>query len=173
MKVFHKISFVLSAATVASLTAYLSVVGMPGWLAYGPLVPVFLFFWVAAIVSYEGWLIAAAIFLPAYFLIVTFLSLGLLFEFRYRWHASAALFTLLVVGNCAYFWLIWGDAISSQGAAYTAIVLLINIVVGSIAGTLLMRAKRDLSNTWYLFVAHAAILLWLSWASFPWLGEWL
>jgi len=81
MREFHKIRYVLSTAIVAAIIAYLSVVEMPGWLAYGPLVPVFAFLGIAGAAPLGGWLVAAALFLPAYFLFSTILSLGLLLEY--------------------------------------------------------------------------------------------
>jgi len=173
MREFHKIRYVLSTAIVAAIIAYLSVVEMPGWLAYGPLVPVFAFLGIAGAAPLGGWLVAAALFLPAYFLFSTILSLGLLLEYEHTWRVSAAMFVILTLGNCAYFAFIWGDAMNSQGPAYTGVVLLANVVAGIVTGLLLARSRRDQTNPWRSLAAHASVLVWLSWASFPWLGEWL
>jgi len=173
MREFHKKRYVLSTAILASIVAYLSVVGMPGWLAYGPLVPVFAFFGAAAAAPLSGWLIVAALFLPAYFVFSTILSLGLLFEYKHTWRVSATMFAILTFGNCAYFAFMSENAMNSQGPAYTGVVLLANVAAGGVTGLLLARSKRNHSNPWRLLATHASVLLWLSWASFPWLGEWL
>lgn len=172
VNILRKIGYVLGIATLAPIVAYLSIAG-PALLAFGPLVPVIVFFGMFEIVPDVEWAAAAALFFCVYFALAIVLSLGLFLEYMHSWRVLATMFAVLTLGNFAYFVIRWNAAMGTQGLAYTGLLLLANIAAASVVGSLLVRSKRDQSRPLSLVSTHASIIFWLSWASFPWLGEYL
>lgn len=169
----RKIGYVLGIAVFAAIVALLSLEGTPGWLSYGPLIPVFIFFALTGFVPDVGPPIFGAVFLTVYFLFASVLSLGLLLKHKYAWRVSATIFAILVLGNLVFFIYAWEFAMGTQGLAYTGLLVFVNLASASVAGLLLIRSKLDETKPKLLIASHALIVLWLSWASFPWLGEYL
>jgi len=168
---FLKKRWVLGAALGASIIAYLSAGWFPDPLAFGPMAPMTIIFALYPIAAEGGWLAFIAVFIPLYFAICTVLSLALLVQYERSWEVSVTLFTMLALGNTLYFLIAWQHGIKWQGSAYTWTMLGLNIVVAAVCAFLFWRAKQNPRKPWQLFAAHSSFLFWLSWISFPYLGE--
>jgi hypothetical protein len=80
------------------------------------------------------------------------------------------LFSLLVVLTVVWFIISWKWGVQFQGAKYTIVACVINVVWIFGLGVVLWRYRSQASFNSNLAI-HWVIFLWLSWWAFPYLGE--
>jgi hypothetical protein len=88
-------------------------------------------------------------------------SVPLLLGRSWTWRFLAFFFALLLFGNVVFFVFTWNQGVEFQGAAYTWIVLSLNVLCAVLAGAALFVAWRRATHA-SLVSVHIALFCWLS-----------
>ena len=83
---------------------------------------------------------------------------------------SLLLAMMLIVLSIFFLVFAWGDGVVYQGQRHAIFMCCYNLVLwGALLALFILNQKHKSYSTNFLF--HWVLFAWLSWASFPWLGE--
>ena len=129
-----------------------------------------MFIWLTPFAADLEWISSSRFFAIAHFILCLLLSVHLIARLRKAWELSAALFLILLTSNVLFYGIYSGFGVQYHGFSYVLVTVLLNAALASLAGWQLFRARKNPGDSIHLLMAHAAMLMWLSWVSLPMLG---
>ncbi len=168
---FQEIVVIVGLALVAAAIATYSAGSYPRGGAYAPLLSVLMYISLAPYVADIEWISSIRLFGFAHFLLCILLSVHLVARFDRAWWVSAALLLILLIANLVFYAIYSKFAVQYHGLGYVVVTGLLNMGLASLAGWQLLRSRQEPFDSVHLLLAHAVMLVWLSWVSLPMLGS--